>query len=143
MWKSARKFIAAVVGALALVTAASAGAQSAVGTQTTAAPFDRCSIGGKYPVRKVLSYSTQENAGYTAYTQFRGADVFVPAQPGLTGEWLERVLVSDIATGACNFGVHDVSVSVMSAGGGFSVRLSGRDERAAGEILRNAQQLVK
>jgi uncharacterized membrane protein YdfJ with MMPL/SSD domain len=136
MWKSARKFIAAVAGALALATAASAGAQ-------TAGPFDRCSIGGKYPVRKVLSYSTQENAGYTAYTQFRGADVFVPAQPGLTGEWLERVLVSEIANGACNFGVHDVSVSVMSAGGGFSVRLSGRDERAAGEILRNAQQLVK
>jgi hypothetical protein len=36
-----------------------------------------------------------------------------------------------------------VTVTVLSAGEGFSVRLQGRDERAAAEILRNAQLLVK
>ena len=121
--------------ALAVVTAVSAGAQ--------AGQFDRCSIGGKYNVRSVLPFSTYEDAGYTSYRQFRGADVFVAAQPGLTREWLQRVLTYQIANGECDFGVHDVSVSVLSAGGGFSVRLSGPDERAAGEILRNAQLLVK
>jgi len=128
-----RKIVIAV--ALAVVTAVSAGAQ--------AAQFDRCSIGGKYLVRSVLPYSTYEDAGYTAYKQFRGADVFVVAQPGLTREWLQRVLTYQIANGECDFGVHDVSVSVLSAGGGFSVRLIGRDEKAAGVILQHAQLLVK
>jgi hypothetical protein len=128
-----RKLIAAA--ALAVVTTVSAGAQ--------AGQFDRCSIGGKYLVRSVLPYSTYEDAGYTAYKQFRGADVFVVAQPGLTGEWLQRVLTYQIATGECDFGVPNVTVSVLSAGGGFSVRLMGRDERSAGQILRQAQLLVK
>ena len=128
-----RKIVIAV--ALAVVTAVSAGAQ--------AAQFDRCSIGGKYLVRTVLPYSFYEDAGYTAYREFRGADVFVVAQPGLTREWLQRVLTYQIANGECDFGVHDVSVSVLSAGVGFSVRLIGRDEKAAGVILQHAQLLVK
>jgi len=32
---------------------------------------------------------------------------------------------------------------VLSDGGGFSVRLSGDREKAAAEILRHAQQMVK
>ena len=128
-----RKIVMAV--ALAVVTAVSAGAQ--------AAQFDRCSIGGKYLVRSVMPYSTYEDAGYTAYREFRGADVFVVAQPGLTREWLQRVLTYQISTGECDFGVHDVSVSVLSAGGGFAVRLMGRDEKSAGVILQHAQLLVK
>jgi hypothetical protein len=128
-----RRLIAGV--ALALMTAVTASAQ--------AGQVDRCSIGGQYQAKSVLPYSTYEDAGYTSYRQFRGADVFVAAQPGLTQEWLQRVLTEQIASGTCDFGVHDVSVSVLSAGSGFSVRLSGRDERAAGEILRNAERLVK
>ena len=74
-----------VVGiALALVTAVSAGAR--------AGQFEQCSVGGKYPVRSVTAYVTHEDAGYTTYDQFQGAEVFVPAQPGLTSEWLQRVL---------------------------------------------------
>jgi hypothetical protein len=129
-----RRIVAAA--ALALVTAASAGAGAAE-------QFDRCNVGGKYVVRSVSPYSTYEDAGYTSYKQFRGADLYVAAQPGLTQEWLQRVLTEQIARGECNFGVHDVTVTVLSAGGGFSVRLQGRDERAAAEILRNAQLLVK
>jgi hypothetical protein len=128
-----RKFVAAV--ALAVVTALSAGAQ--------AAPFDQCGIGGKYQVRSVLPYTLYEDAGYTSIREFRGADVFVAAQPGLTREWLQRLLTQQISTGECDFGVADVSVSVLSAGGGFSVRLTGRDEKAAGEILKHAQLLVR
>ena len=84
-----------------------------------------------------------EDAGYTTFRQFRGAEVYVPAQPALTAEWLDRVLTSQVAAGECNFGVPKVDVEVLSDGGGFSVRLSGNGERGAAEILRHAQQMVK
>jgi hypothetical protein len=130
---SGRNIVAAL--ALALVTAGSAGAR--------AGQFDQCSLGGKYPVRTVAAYTTMEDLGYTTYTKFQGADVFVPAQPGLTQEWLQRVVSSQIAAGACDFGVQDVKVSVLSAGGGFSVRLSGNDRKDAGVILQHAQLLTR
>ena len=63
---------------------------------------------------------TYVDAGYTVYNQFQGAELFVPAQPGLTNEWLQRVLTEQVATGACDFGVPSARVSVLSAGGGFS-----------------------
>jgi len=69
--------------------------------------------------------------------------VYVPAQPGLTAEWLDRVLTFQIAAGECNFGVSKVNVQVLSDGGGFSVRLSSHDEKGAAEILRHTQQMVK
>ena len=128
-----RRFIAVV--ALALVTMVSAGAGAAAPAQ--------CSLGGKYFARSVKAYNTTEDAGYSIFTRFRGAEVFVPAQPGLTSEWLQRVVSYQIAAGECNFGVPDVTVSVLSAGSGFSVRLAGRDDKAAAEILRHAQQLTK
>ena len=118
----------------ALVTLAAVGVQ--------AAP-ERCSLGGRYFARSVTAYTTTETVGYSSDRQFRGADVYVPAQPGLTAEWLQRVLSYQVAAGECDFGVRDVAVSVMPAGGGFSVRLSGKDEKAAATILGRAQQLVK
>ena len=104
---------------------------------------DACSLGGKYFVRTVQPFSTEENAGYASYTQFRGAELFVPAQPGLTQEWLQRVLSFQIAAGECDFGAPDAKVTVLSSGGGFSVRLAGKDEKDASVILRHAQQLVR
>src|SRR4051812_22995842 len=125
-----------VVGiALALVTAVSAGAR--------AAESDQCSVGGKYPVRSVGAYTTYVDAGYTSYTQFQGAELFVPAQPGLTSEWLQRVLSDQVATGACDFGVRNANVSVLSAGEGFSVRISGHNEKDAGVILHHAELLAR
>jgi len=125
-----------VVGiALALLTAVSAGAR--------ADQFDQCSVGGKYPIRSVAAYVTYVDAGYTTYNQFQGAELFVPAQPGLTSEWLQRVLTDEVATGACNFGVPSAKVSVLSAGGGFSVRISAHNEKDADMILKHAQQLPR
>jgi hypothetical protein len=126
-----------VVGiALALVTAVSAGARAAEIDQ-------QCSVGGRYHVRSVGAYTTYVDAGYTSYTQFQGAEMFVPAQPGLTGEWLQRVLADQIATGACDFGVRNAKVSVLSSGGGFSVRVSGQNEKDAGVILQHAELLTR
>ena len=121
--------------ALALVMAASAGARGE-GT-------DRCAIGGKYDVHTVAAYTNVVDAGYTTYQEFRGAQVFIPAQPGLTREWLQREIADQIAAGVCNFGVNDAKVSVMSAGGGFSVNITGRTPKEAGIILQHAQLLVK
>jgi hypothetical protein len=132
----ARKIIAGL--ALALLTAISAGARAERPGQ-----FNRCSLSGKYQARAAQAYVSTEDAGYTTIRTFRGAEMFVPAQPGLTKEWLQRVLTEQIASGDCNFGVSDVSVNVLSAGGGFSVRITGRDERAAGEILRNAEHMLQ
>ena len=133
-----RRFIAGA--ALALATMMSAGASAAQPAQ--------CSLGGKYFVRSVKPYNTTEDAGYSIFTRFRGAEVYVPAQPGVTAEWLDRVLTFQVAAGECNFGVPKVNVEVLSDGGGFSVRLSSMsdrygNEREAGEILRRAQELVR
>ena len=129
-----RTLIAAVV-----LSAAVAG----TGGGPVAAEVNRCSLGSRFPVNSVMRYSTVENAGYTTYDQFRGAEVIVPAQPGLTREWLQRVLSYQVAAGECDFGTHDATVSVQPAGGAFSVRILANDERTAGEILRHAQQLVR
>lgn len=102
-----------------------------------------CGLGGKNFAHSVKPLYSYEDAGYAAFRQFRGAEVFVPAQPGLTAEWLDRVLTSQVASGECNFGVSKVDVQVLSDGGGFSVRLSSHNEKGAAEILRHAQQMVK
>ena len=128
-----------MVSALALAAAVAV----TVGAGARGAEVNRCSLGGRFPVTSVARYTTVENAGYTTYEQFRGAEVIVPAQPGLTREWLQRVLSYQVAAGECDFGSTDAKVSVMPAGGAFSVRISANDDRAAGEILRHAQQLVK
>jgi hypothetical protein len=125
------------------IAAAALGLVAVTGSELQAAQPERCSLGGRYFARSVTKYVVTEEAGYTTIREFRGADVYVPAQPGLTAEWLQRVLSYQVATGECDFGVRDVRVSVIPAGGGFSVRVSGKDERAAAVILQQAQQLVK
>lgn len=121
---------------LSIVAGLSAGARAEETTGT-------CSLGHRYPIQSVARYTTVENAGYTSYDQFRGAEVIVPAQPGLTREWLQRVLSYQVAAGECDFGTPAATVSVLPAGGAFSVRISGTDDRTAGEILRRAQQMAK
>jgi hypothetical protein len=130
-----RRFITAVAMVLAATMSAGAGAAEPV----------RCSLGGKYFARSVKAFNTTEDAGYSIFTRFRGAEVFVPAQPGVTAEWLDRVLTFQIAAGECDFGVPKVNVDVLSDGGGFTVRLSSvrDDEREAAQILSRTQQLVK
>jgi hypothetical protein len=120
--------------ALSAALALSAGAQ--------ATEVSQCSLGGRYLVRSVAPYSTFEDI-YTTNTQLRGAELIVPAQPGLTREWLQRVVSFQIAAGECDFGVRNATVSVLPAGDAFSVRIVGDDDKAAAEILRHATQMVK
>jgi hypothetical protein len=127
-----RTFVAMVVVSLAAALPGAAHAAEPV----------RCSLGDKYPIRSVGPFVTMENAGYTSYNELRGAEVIVPAQPGLTREWLQRVVSYQVAEGVCDFGERNVAVSVLPAGAAFSVRISGTNQQAAQEILRHAQQLV-
>jgi hypothetical protein len=133
MGKLVRTFVA--VAALSVVTVVSGGVRAGEPAS--------CSLGNTYKVRSVTPYVTFEDAGYTTWEQFRGADVFVPAEPALTSEWLQRVVTYDIAAGRCEFGTRNVTVAVLSVGNGFSVRIGGWDLKAADEILRSARQLVK
>ncbi len=136
-----RRLIGAAVVALMLATVTSAAAAEPV---RGAAGSGNCSLGGKdFAAHSVKPLYTFDDAGYAAFRQFTGAEVFVPAQPALTAEWLDRVLTSQVAAGECNFGVSKVDVEVLSDGGGFSVRLSADSEKGAKEILRHAQQMVK
>jgi hypothetical protein len=124
-----------LVAAMGLVLAMGASAGAA-----EPAPSD-CSLSGRgFAVKPLYNY---EDAGYTAFRQFTGAEVYVPAQPGLTPEWIDRVLTAQVANGECNFGVPRVDVEVLSDGGGFSVRLSGQSEKAAAEILRHTEQMAQ
>jgi hypothetical protein len=130
-----------LVGAIALGLAAvtSVGAAEP-GPGTGELP---CFLGDANFASRVKPLYSHEDSGYTAFDQFRGAEVFVPALPGLTAEWLDRVLTAQVTAGECDFGVPKVNVDVLSDGGGFSVRLSSDDEKGAAEVLRRAQQMVK
>jgi len=78
----------------------------------------------------------------------RGAELFVPAQPGLTAEWLQLTLTRHInemrahpGMPDCPLSVADVTVQVQSAGPGFAVRLIAPSGAKAQEVLRRAELL--
>ena len=103
-----------------------------------------CSLGIRYPVTSVTPYHTEEAGGYASMSgAFRGAEIYIVALPGMTREWLQRQLESEIGTDTCDFGVNRPTVDVISAGGGFTVRVSGPNEAAANQILERAELLMK
>lgn len=82
-----------------------------------------------------------------------GAVVTVRAVPGLTAEWLQRVVDCHVARGAslghvvpempdCPLVPQGVSARVTSTGTGFAVELRSEDSDAAGDILARARRLV-
>lgn len=84
-----------------------------------------------------------EGIAFERSHRLAGAEVYVPAQPGLTAEWLQRTVETDIAAGRCGFTVGGVGVDVSSAGNGFSVRLTARKLSDAKAILDRARQLAQ
>jgi hypothetical protein len=135
-----RKLYWASVFAVALSGAASTASASP-------APAPRCEL-GEYSPLKVAPYRTDENFGLGTYTVLKGAELYVPARPGLTAEWLTLTLQRDLAKlqnaadSACRLNVRNVQVSVASAGGGFWVFLSAPDERAAKSLLNWAKNIA-
>ena len=82
-------------------------------------------------------------AGDGSYTSLVGAQLFVPAEKGLTAEWLNSQYRERIAqrrtSDDCPLDLAGLNVSVQSAGPGFWVQLSAPDENTAKEVRRRSR----
>jgi hypothetical protein len=100
---------------------------------------------GRHTPTVVAPYEVEEFAGESGtYRALIGARWFVPAEEGLTAEWLNRELLERVArrqTGSeCPLDVDGVrGVSVQSGGPGFWVNVAGKDSKTAEELLRRAR----
>ncbi len=103
----------------------------------------QCPLGRTYRPTSVTADHVREQAYGQDVKRLRGADIKIAAQPGLTQEWLQKTIERSIASGDCDFGAPHLTVNVLSAGNGFEVQLTTPDEKAAHEVLRRAQQLVR
>lgn len=84
--------------------------------------------------------------------RLQGATVIFRAVPGLTAEWLQRVIDCHVVRNAvlgygdpvvadCPLGVQGVTATVRPAGGGFAVEMRG-NPTVAEQILRRARAMV-
>src|SRR5262245_27579764 len=102
----------------------------------TAAPdaqANRCAL-ASFQVTQVASLYTDEHINQTVFRRFAGAQVFLPARPGLTAEWI-RSRIAQHKTNAqtafdCPLDVKGATVSVASGGTGFWVQMAARDADA-------------
>ena len=91
----------------------------------------------------IAPYNVATTAGVkNQTTKLRGAVVTFRAVPGMTAEWLQRVVQNDIALGSCDFGDPRATVDVTSAGGGFWVRITASSNGDADQILHKAQLMA-
>ena len=81
-----------------------------------------------------------------------GAEVVFSALPGMTAEWLQRVVDCHLARNAvlsdstsempyCPLAVPHVKAVARSVGNGFAVDISSNDEQSVKEVLARAQRL--
>jgi hypothetical protein len=81
-----------------------------------------------------------------------GAVVTMRAEPGLTAEWLQRVVDCNLAHSASSgysaaempnspLGLEGVKAEVRSTGDGFAVEIQSKERKVSREILARAQQL--
>jgi hypothetical protein len=103
-----------------------------------------------YKPTRVLPYEVESAAHYDRYTVGKilaGAQVFIPAEPALTAEWLRSQLDQRVALATpeseCPLDVRDIRISVKSGGPGFWVTMVGNDQKSAEEVLRRAQRVVR
>ena len=98
-------------------------------------------------VTKVVPHRAAVPSGQGTYDRLVGARAYVPAKPGLTGEWLHAQLArrsSSPQQGTqCPLDVPGVAISVASAGPGFWVSLAAQDHDDAKEVLRRTQTLAR
>ena len=117
----------------------------------TAAPKHQheagCALAG-YDVTQVAPYRVEERVGRGTYHRLVGAKLFIPAQPGLTREWiganvsrhLQQMQASSMP--GCPLDVEQIKVSVSPGKTGYWVQIAGPNNASAKEILARAQHLV-
>jgi hypothetical protein len=92
--------------------------------------------------------------GHVVRDRLAGATLYIPAEPGVTTDWLKRLADAhhaQMATSAtntpmkdCIFAVAKSDIEVSSNNSGFlMVAISSKDDGAAKEILRRAELAVK
>lgn len=83
-----------------------------------------------------------------------GARIVLQAKPGLTEEWLQRVVDCRIARAAalghetpdlphCPLATAGVTADVESTGDGFAIEVRAEDPETAAEIVRRAELLQR
>ena len=94
-------------------------------------------------------FLAHQELAHAVVQRLRGASIFVQAEPGLTGEWLQLKLQRQLAAmrGSasmpdCVFDLDKVRVRVESGGTGFWVRIIAADTQTGQEVLRRAELLV-
>jgi hypothetical protein len=91
----------------------------------------------------------EEDAGLGTYTRLKGAQLFIPAEFGLTAEWLRLQMQTELERSdgrapdvRCEPPLSGVQVSVQSAGNGFWVQFQARNDRSAKPLLSWARAVV-
>jgi hypothetical protein len=118
------------------------------GATPTPAHEGPCALAG-FSVTQVVPYRVEERAGRGTVRRLAGASLFVPAQQGLTPEYLQATLEKHLKAmqtrtmAGCPLDVDSISVKVTSAGNGYWVRIAGKDHKAAKEILARSQHLAR
>jgi hypothetical protein len=132
---------------LAMALIAMSGGIAAANTSTPAASTSAAECFANNPVTKVVPHHASVLAGQGTHEQLVGARAYVPAKPGLTGEWLHAQLARRASAPqggtSCPLDVPGLDISVRSAGPGFWVSLSAPDASGAREVLRRAQTLTR
>jgi len=126
--------------AVSTVLASASGAQAE-------APAHQCFL--SYKPSHVRPYEIERSSDYERHVADKvlaGAHVFIPAEPGLTAEWLRAQLDRRAATarkGAqCPQDVRGARLSVQSGGPGFWVTIASDNQERAEEVLRRAQHVA-
>jgi hypothetical protein len=101
-----------------------------------------------FQVTQVASLYTRVNAGKGIARRIAGAQVFVPAQPGLTAEWIQANVTRHLAAKSpgsydCPLDLDGIKASVVSGGTGFWIQISSENGDTAKEILNRARRLVR
>lgn len=127
-----------------ILTLALAGSLSAAALAAAPSPG---ACFAEHTVTKVVPHHAAVAAGQGTHDRLVGARAYVPARPGLTGEWLHAQLANRSNTpqqgSECPLDVPGIGISVRSAGPGFWVSLAARDQDDAKEVLRRAQLLTR
>lgn len=130
---------------LAVATLAVSASAGATNGQTPSAGEASCFADNS--VTKVVPHHKSVPSGQGSYQMLAGARAYVPAKPGLTGEWLHAQLERRSSTPRegteCPLDVRGVRIDVRSSGPGFWVSLSSTDPTDAKEVLRRAQTLAR
>jgi hypothetical protein len=110
-----------------------------------------CVFGRNAP-RTVVAYVAPQDFGggaeLAAYSPLAGAQLYVPAQEGMTAEWLTLQLQRALARNtddrnSCGPHVGEVRVSAVASGPGYWVTLVAADPRQAASLLDWARGLLE